>query len=47
MTKNPTSIRLGELEQPLRDEASEKERALHWLIIRILRDYLKSKGKIK
>lgn len=40
---NPTPFRLGEIKAPLQREAAELDRSLHWLVLRILSNYLKEK----
>lgn len=42
---NPFPIRLGELKPILQQEASLNDRSLHYLVIKILKDYVKSKAK--
>lgn len=37
-----TSIRLGELKPPLQQEAMKLDRSLHWLMIKVLKDYVAS-----
>ena len=40
---NPFPVRLGEIKKPLQSEATEKDRSLHWLILSILKNYVKNK----
>ena len=40
---NPFPVRLGEIKKPLQREATEKDRSLHWLILSILKNYVKNK----
>lgn len=42
---NPFPIRLGELKPILQQEASMHDRSLHYLIKKILSDYVKSRPK--
>jgi len=37
-----TSIRLGDLKPILQKEAMKLDRSLHWLMIKILKDYTKT-----
>lgn len=43
--EKPTSIRLGELKPILHERSMELDRSIHWLIIKILKDYFKSPSK--
>jgi len=43
-TDKPTPVRLKEMKAPLQKQAMELDRSLHWLIRKILSDYLKSKN---
>jgi len=40
---NPTPVRLGELKSTLQEEAMQLDRSLHWLIIKIIKDYVERK----
>lgn len=41
--EKPYPLRLRELKAPLQMEAMQEDRSLHYLIKKILRDYLKKK----
>ena len=44
-TSNPTSFKLGELKAPLQKEAHRLDRSLHWLVLKVLREYIKTLKK--
>lgn len=37
----PTPVRLKELKAPLQEEAMRIDRSLNWLIVKVLKEYLK------
>mgnify|MGYP002132173216 CR=1 FL=1 len=39
----PFGVRLGELKRPMQIEAVEQDRSLHYLIKKILKEYVKKK----
>lgn len=41
----PTPFRLGELKAPLQQEASELDRSLHWLVLKIIKTYIDGRKK--
>lgn len=46
MTKdphNPVRVRLGDIKPTLQQEAHEADRSLHYIIVKILKDYVKKK----
>lgn len=45
VSKNPFPVRLGELKEPLQQQAFEEDRSLHYWIKKILRDHLKQPKK--
>ena len=42
---NPFPIRLGELKPILQQEASQNDRSLHYWVVKILKEYVKTKPK--
>ncbi len=46
-TNKPTPIRLKELKAPLQEEAMRIDRSLNWLVVKVLKEYVKDLKKQK